>query len=260
MTMLVDAHVHLDRHGAAWPTALAELRATRTVALAVSMDVDSYHATRVLCAHDPHLLPSFGIHPWEAPAWAQRLDELAPLAEEALMLGEVGLDTRFVKEREAYRSQEEVFAWFLDAARRTGKLLNLHTSGAEGRVTDLLGRHGIRNALVHWYNGPMGVLDGLVDLGAYFSVGVEVLETERMVRVARRIPLERLLTETDNPGGWKWLTGQAGMPSLLPQVVEELARVRGLATEELAALVEENARRLLTASGVAWPEEGVGTA
>ncbi|GMV03766.1 MAG: hypothetical protein AMXMBFR53_00480 [Gemmatimonadota bacterium] len=253
MTALVDAHVHLDRHGPAWAAALEELRATGTVAFAVSMDVASYRATRVLCAQEPRLLPSFGIHPWEAPAWARRLDELEPLVEEAPMLGEVGLDQRFVKDPDAYRPQEDVFAFFLEAARRTGKLLNLHTSGAEARVADLLSRYAVRNALVHWYNGPMGVLDRLVEVGAYFSVGVEVLESERIVRVARRIPLERLLTETDNPGGWQWLTGEQGMPSLLPRVVDELARVRGVEPGELAAVVEENARRLLASAGVPWP-------
>lgn len=251
--MLVDAHTHLDRHGVSWPAALDEIRRTETVALAVSMDPPSYRATRELCRQDHRLIPSFGVHPWEAPAWAGRLDELAPLVDEAPMLGEVGLDQRFVKDPEAFGPQEEVFSWFLDAAARTGKLVNLHTSGAEARVAELLERHRVEHALVHWYNGPMGVLERLAGLGAYFSVGVEILESERIVRVAGRIPLDRLLTETDNPGGWQWLTGEPGMPAILPRVVQELGRVRGLAPDEMASVVEENARRLLAGAKVPWP-------
>lgn len=250
---LLDAHVHLDGYGEAWPAALAEMRAAGMGALAVSMDVASYRATVALCAQDPRLLPSFGIHPWEAPRWAKRLDELTSLAEEAPMLGEVGLDRRFVDDPRAYGPQEEVFRWFLDVARRSGKLLNLHTSGAEARVAELLEGAGGVHALVHWYNGPMGVLERLAGVGAYFSVGVELLESERIVKVAKRIPLDRLLVETDNPGGWKWLAREVGTPSLLLRVVEALARVRELAPEEMEAVLEENARRLLGGAGVPWP-------
>jgi len=253
LTLLLDAHVHLDGYGDRWPEALAEIQAAGMGALAVSMDVASYRATVALCAQDRRLLPSFGIHPWEAPLWVKRLDELEPLAAEAPMLGEVGLDRRFVDDPRAYGPQEEVFTFFLGVARRSGKLLNLHTSGAEARVVELLEHYGVSNALVHWYNGPMGLLERFAALGAYFSVGVELLESERIVRVAKRIPLDRLLVETDNPGGWKWLTREVGMPSLLPRVVEALAQARDLAPGEMEAVLEENARRLLGAAGVPWP-------
>lgn len=255
MSGLLDAHAHVDQFGDAWPAALEQIRALRIVTVAVSMDPASWEATRALAEGEPLLLPSFGIHPWEAPRWHRRLAELEPLASAAPMLGEVGLDRRFVKDPGARGPQEEVFGFFLDAARLTGKLLNLHTSGAEARVAELLAAHGVSRMLVHWYNGPMRPLGALAEMGAYFTVGVELLRSERIERIARRIALDRLLVETDNPGGWAWLSGEPGMPALLERVVERLAAVRGLASEELKALLEANARALLGAAGVPWPLE-----
>lgn len=252
---LVDAHVHVDAYGDAWPAARAEIRERGIVTLGVSMDVASYRATVALTREEPLVLPSFGIHPWNAPDWVHRLDELAPLVGEAAMLGEVGLDRRFVKDPEAYGPQDVVFGYFLDAARRTGKLLNVHTSGAEALVVDRMRDAGGPLAVVHWYNGPMRPLSALVEMGVYFSIGVEVLRSERIAKIARRVPLERLLSETDNPGGWAWLEGPPGMPSLLERVVDRLAEIRGLGREEMAGLLEVNARRLLEEGGVSWPAE-----
>ncbi|NJD19125.1 MAG: hypothetical protein FIA95_07575 [Gemmatimonadetes bacterium] len=255
MSFLLAAHAHVDQFGDAWPAALAQIRARRIVTVAVSMDVASWEATRALAAEEPLLVASFGVHPWEAPHWHRRLDELEPLVAAAPMLGEVGLDRRFVKDPAAWGPQEEVFSFFLDAARRTGKLLNLHTSGAEARVAELLASAGLERMVVHWYNGPMRPLAAMAELGAFFTVGVELLVSERIAKLARRIPLDRLLVETDNPGGWLWLTGEPGMPSLLERVVARLAEVRGIVPEELRAILEANGRAFLAAAGVTWPLE-----
>ncbi len=255
MSLWLDAHAHVDQFGDAWPAALGEIRARRIVTLAVSMDVASWEATRALAEGEPLLVPSFGIHPWEAPRWHCRMPELEPLIASAPMLGEVGLDHRFVKDPGAWGPQEEVFALFLDAARRTGKLLNLHTSGAEARVAELLAEHGVGRMVVHWYNGPMRPLAALAEMGAFFTVGVELLVSERIAKVARRIPLDRLLVETDNPGGWAWLTGEPGMPVLLERVVARLAEVREMEPKELGGILDANARALFEAAGVAWPAE-----
>ncbi len=250
---LCDAHVHVDGYKEDWPAARDEIRRHGIVSLAVSMDVDSYHTTVALSRDEPLILTSFGIHPWNAPEWAGRLDELETLVNEAPMLGEVGLDRRFVKDEGAYGPQEEVFALFLDAARRTGKLLNLHTSGAEVRVADRMREAGAPLAVVHWYKGPQRPMAALAEMGAYFSVGVEVLRSERIAKIARRVPLDRLLSETDNPGGWAWLEGSPGKPALLRRVVDRLAELRALDRQEMVDLLEANARRLLSKGGVSWP-------
>lgn len=247
---MIDAHVHLDRYGEDLEPALDEIRRLGIRTLAVSMDPASYRRTRRIAEEEPLVLPSFGVHPWEAPRFAGKLEALEELLAEAVLLGEIGLDRRFVEEPSAYPAQEEVFEWFLDTAEARGRLVNLHTSGAEDRVLAALRRRTPPAIVVHWYAGPEELVDGYLELGAFFTVGVEVLRSERVRRLAARLPAERLLTETDNPGGWSWLTGAPGMPGLLERVEEAVAEIRGVPRAVLSARVEENFRAALAAGGV----------
>lgn len=250
MIVLVDAHAHLDQYGSSWPDVLRELRDHHILTLAVSMDPPSYLKTRELCTGEPLTVPALGVHPWEAPRWAHRLDELEGYLEGAPLLGEVGLDFHFVRDEEAYGPQREVFDYFLDAAKATGKVLNLHTKGAEAEIARLLHDAGGPPAIVHWYSGSTDDLHRLLDEGAYFTVGVELLRSARIAEIARLIPEDRLLTETDNPGGWRWLQGTPGRPVLVREVLDRLAEVRGASPEEMERLVCANMRAVLRLGGV----------
>jgi TatD DNase family protein len=247
---MVDAHAHLDKYGAGLPRALHQIREMQVHTLAVSMDVESFRATQRIANEEPLVLASFGVHPWNASAFASDLDALeAPLAEAAL-IGEVGLDHRFVRDERRYPAQRVVFEYFLDAAARSGRLLNLHTAGAERAVLECVRGRALDALIIHWYSGPEELVKDFLDLGAYFTVGVEILRSPGIRALARSLPEDRLLTETDNPGGWAWLAGEAGFPELLCQVEEVLAELRGSSRAELSARVEANFRRVLHAGGV----------
>ena len=243
---LVDAHAHLDRYeDAEIDGVLSELEEHRILTLAQAMDPDACARTRELARGRPWILPSFGVHPWHAHEWAGRLPELRQQARESLLLGEVGLDHHFVKDTSRYPAQQAVFECFLEVARELDLVVNLHTKGAESEVARLLETHGIRRAIVHWYSGPWRPFEALLAQGACFTVGVGLLKSPRLEKLARRVPMDRLLTETDNPGAWQWLAGTPGPPSLLLQVVTRLASLRGLAETELVPRIQENLVRLL---------------
>jgi TatD DNase family protein len=237
---LVDAHAHLDRYGADVDSALAEIREVGVRTLAVSMDVPSYETTRALAAREPLVIAGFGIHPWNASPFARSLDLLLPFVEEASVVGEIGLDRHFVKDPSAYPAQREVFDFLLDAASRLGKAANLHTKGAEREVADRMAACPGARAIVHWYSGPLAEMDRLLDRGAYFTVGVALLRSRGIDEIARRIPSDRLLTETDNPGAWSSLTGKPGRPRLVLDVLERLAELRSVDRDELAGTIAAN--------------------
>lgn len=243
--MWIDAHAHLDHYGAALPAALDEIARLRILTFSVSMHAESYQQARAIAARSPYVLACFGVHPWEAPRFANDLAALDPLIDSSPMLGEIGLDTVWVEDPTTYPAQRRVFEYFLAAARRQDKIVNLHTKGAERDILDLLRRYQVRRAIVHWYSGPLDVLDELIAWGAYFTVGVEVLRSEVIRTIARRIPPEQLLTETDNPGGWEWLTGERGMPRLVQEVLRALAALRGTDEAALSAQVCANLARLI---------------
>jgi TatD DNase family protein len=243
--MLIDAHAHLDQYGDDLPAALEEIETQRILTWAVSMDIASYRRSLEIGAMSALVLPTFGVHPRRAPEYAGRLPDLNPWIERSPALGEIGLDFHWIEDSSQYAAQREVFEYFLAAAREQNKIVNLHTKGAEKEILDLLGRYEVKRAIVHWYSGSLDILGALVDYGAYFTVGVEILTAEKIRQIARAVPLWQILTETDNPGGLQWLNGTMGMPAIVLDVVEEIAALKQTTPEAVAQAVEENFHRLI---------------
>ena len=252
---MVDAHTHLDKYGEKLPEALAQIRESSILTLAVSMDVSSYRETERIASHEPLILPSFGIHPWMAPRFAGKLEVLDSFLETASLYGEVGLDHFFMKDEAEYPLQREVFAYFVSAAEQRGRIMNVHLKGAEAAVLEHLQGRTLPGVIIHWYSGPLDLVSRFLDLGAYFTVGVEVLRSDHIRALARAIPDDRLLSETDNPGGWEWMMWEPGFPHLLARVEEVLSEIRGVSREVLSAQIAENTRHLLAAGGIELPPD-----
>ena len=242
--MIIDAHAHLDRYGDALEAALEEITQHRIFTISNSLDLPSYKRNLEIGEMCELVLPTFGVHPWMASDYADRLEDLHTAIEQSPMLGEIGLDYLFVKDPSEYPAQQKVLEFFLASAVQQDKIVSLHTKGAEKDVLDLLTRYGIQRAIIHWYSGPLDVFRELVAMGMYFTIGVEVLYSEHIRTIAREVPSDRLLTETDNPGGPKGLIGSIGMPSLLIEVIQGLAEARDTGIETVMQMVQRNLGRL----------------
>lgn len=242
--MLVDAHAHLDRYGDV-EAVLTEIRSRRILTFTVSMDLASWERNREIAERSPLVVPAFGIHPWSAAEYAGRLDDLAPAASDAPMIGEIGLDHHFVEDESTYPIQREVFGFLLSAAAEEKKIVNLHTKGADQDVLDMLDASGVERAIVHWYSGPQKPLHAFIERGTMLTVGPAITRSEDARRLAREIPEHLLLTETDNPGGLEWLTGTPGTPRAVENVVQALAEIHGTTPDEIERTVERNLARLI---------------
>jgi TatD DNase family protein len=242
--MLVDAHAHLDRYGEELSAAVQEIIEKRIFTIAVSMDFDSFNRNLRIGKRSELILPTFGLHPWNAPRYADKLEQLKQRIARSPMIGEIGLDFHFVKDESLYRAQRLVLEALLRQAAEQNKIVNLHTKGAEEEVLGCLEKHGIRRAIVHWYSGPLDILQDYIERGVYLTVGVEVMYSEHIQAIVRRIPLELLLTETDNPGAYRWLQGKPGMPHLVEKVLATIAAIRGMGPAKLEQQVVENLRQL----------------
>ena len=132
-----------------------------------------------------------------------------------------------------------------------GKIVNLHTKGAEMAIRELLAQYRIERAIVHWYSGGRPALRELIAHGCYFTIGVEIMHADKIRTIAGLVPLDRLLTETDNPGGWAWFSGgedgagEPGMPALVEDVITALAAVRDTTPDAMRRTVHANWLRLL---------------
>lgn len=244
--ILIDAHSHIDGYeDKILEQVLAEIAEHRIFTLSTSMSIPSYEKTSRIGEACGWILPAFGIHPWHAMEYVDRLEALNPCIEKSPIIGEIGLDYYYVSNRASYPAQRKVFAHLLAAARDQNKIVNLHTKGAERDVLSLLGQYKIKRAIVHWYSGPFDAFDALVDLGAYFTVGPEIAHSSHIRAIAKDIPLNRLLTETDNPGGMKWLDGKPGMPVQITGVLDILSALLDMPLEDVIGTVASNFARLI---------------
>jgi TatD DNase family protein len=247
--MLIDAHSHLNGYdlleGRALESALAEIVEHRIFTVANSMDLPSYRRNLEIAAKCDLVLPVFGVHPWYAPEYVDRLEELRDAVGQSPMIGEIGLDHYFIEDRAAYRDQARVFEYFLGTAAEQDKIVILHTKGAERETLDLLNQYHIRRAIVHWYSGPLEIFRELAARGAYFTVGVEALFSKHVGTIAEEIPPDRLLTETDNPGGPKEFIERPGTPVLVKEVVRKLAEIRTTTEEAIIRAVQANLLELM---------------
>jgi TatD DNase family protein len=244
--MLIDAHTHLDHYDdVALDAALAEIAAHGVLTIAVATDPPSYARTRDIAARSPLVLACFGIHPWEAHRYDQNLDALQPLIDTSPLLGEIGLDYVWDEDPAHYPAQRAVFAYFLRSAAAQDKIVNLHTKGAEHDVVTMLERFGVRRAIVHWYSGPRDAFEALIARDCYFTFGVETLYSASIQALAQAAPLLRILTETDGPGGLRWLTGEVGMPRHIQDVLQTLAQIRELSVTDMTSIVAANWQQLI---------------
>jgi TatD DNase family protein len=246
--MYIDVHAHLDGYDELGPgaleRALEEIARHRIFTISNSMDEPSYQRNLEIAARSPWVLPVFGIHPWNAHRYAGRRKDLVGLLTQSPVFGEIGLDHFFVKDKSHYPAQREIFQLFLAAARDQGKMVIVHTKGAEREVLEVLDRYALPRVVIHWYSGPLEVFREMVGRGFYFTVGGEIMRLEKIRTIARGAPADRLLTETDNPGGPQSVFGRPGYPPILLDTVQALAKVRGMTAEDLAATVRSNLENL----------------
>jgi len=245
--MLIDAHVHLDKYGDLLDAALKEIETDNIFTVATAMDVPSYLQLQEIGKRSNLVLPTFGIHPRRAAEYSERLHEIGRYVEASPAIGEIGLDFHWVKDASTYPAQRKVLDYFIAAAAEQNKFVNLHTKAGEKEILDLLEKYDVRRAIIHWYSGPMDILRAMVDYGCYFTIGVEVLYSDYIKSIAKAVPDHLLLTETDNPGAFRWLkkNDAVGMPTAIKVVLEGVAELRQSTPETIESLVQENFARLV---------------
>ena len=247
--MLIDAHVHVDRFEmvgeGALASALDEINSHKIFTISNSMDLPSYERNRQIAEECEYILPIFGIHPWNASQYVDRLEDLDDAIDSSSMIGEIGLDFYFVDDESEYPNQRKVLEYFFAVSKSQNKIVNLHTKGAEESILDLLKEFDLPRVIIHWYSGPIDVFNKMADMGFYFTIGIEALYSEHIQEIARTVPSDQLLTETDNPGGPKDFIGGSGTPRLIEDVVDKVAELRNAKREEIISLVQSNLLHLI---------------
>jgi TatD DNase family protein len=239
--MFIDSHCHLDfpEYRERLPEVLANMAAAQVShALCISVDLPDFPLVRQLAESHPHLYASVGVHPDYEDTPEPTVDFLVKAAKhpKVIAIGETGLDYYRMADR-AYEDMEwqrTRFRTHIRAAIESGCPLIIHTRAASEDTIRILKEEGAERigGVMHCFTESLEVAKQAIDLGFYISFSgiVTFKSAKELQEVARRMPLDRMLIETDAP----YLSpvpyrGQINDPSKVIHVAEMLAELRGVA-------------------------------
>jgi TatD DNase family protein len=170
----------------------------------------------------------------------RRLSQIKENADCAVGIGEAGLDYYHCKEAAQRERQAQVFRKVIDLAGSLGMPLVIHSRDAESVALDMV-RH-LDKVVFHCYSGSLGTMKEATDRGFYISLATNLCRSGRHQILAKNVPLDHLLVETDSP----FLSPRSGRnePAFVQDSVRLIAKIRGMESQEIARLTSENTRRV----------------
>lgn len=250
--MYIDSHCHINfpELAARMPEVLAKMAENRvTHALCVSVDLPDFPQVLALAEQYPHIYASVGVHPDYEDTPEPSVEQLVTLSQhpKIVAIGETGLD--YCRLKGDLEWQRERFRTHIRASRASGKPLIIHTRAAsadtirimqeEGAGTEAGGAAGV----MHCFTESLEVAEAAMAMGFYISFsGIVTFKSARELQaVARVVPLERILIETDSP----YLApmphrGKMNEPGFVMHVAEYLADLKSVPLAQVAEQTTNN--------------------
>ncbi|MEY4429242.1 MAG: hypothetical protein RLZZ182_1931 [Pseudomonadota bacterium] len=250
--MFVDSHCHLNfpDFTERFDQVLADMAAARvTKALCISTTLEDFPAVHQLAVNHSHLWATVGVHPDNEGVREPTLQDLLDGAAlpRVVGIGETGLDYYRLGERTVADMawQRDRFRVHIEAARQTRLPLVIHTRSASDDTVTILREagQGEVGGVFHCFTETEQVARAALDLGFYISFsGILTFKNAADLReVARFVPLDRCLIETDSP----YLApvpyrGKTNTPAYVPYVAQQIAELKGLSLEAVADATTRN--------------------
>ncbi len=255
--MFVDSHCHIDFSDLVdlGEKLFADMQqASVTHALCAGVSIERLPGVLAIAEARPNVFCSVGVHPEHTEGEDPDAARLQSLAQhpKVVAIGETGLDYYWHKDKPEW--QRERFRQHIRAARACGRPLIVHTRDAADDTLRLMREEGADacGGVMHCFTESWDVAVGAMELGFYISFsGIVTFKNAAQIKdVATRMPLDRMLIETDSP----YLApvpyrGKLNQPAYVPYVAHEIARLRGVSVDEVATATTDNFFRLFAAAG-----------
>jgi TatD DNase family protein len=260
--MFIDSHCHLSFPELMGDIAgqLAAMRAASVVqAICICTTMEEFDTVLGLATAHGDLFATVGVHPDNEGVHEPTVTDLVSRGQHAkvVAVGETGLDYYRLGDRSAadVEWQRERLRVHVRAARELGKPLVIHTRSASADTLRILAEEGAEavGGVFHCFTETDAVARAALDLGFHISFsGILTFKNAQDLRdIATWVPLDRCLIETDSP----YLApvpyrGKRNCPAYVPHVAAELARLKGLPLDDIAAVTSANTRRLFALPSV----------
>jgi len=244
---IIDTHAHLDELPDP-EAAIKEARDGSVVAIvAVGQDIPSNQKTLEMAGRHPgFIFPAIGYHPWRLNPDNddETLAYIDTNLKHCVALGEVGLD---YKAKTKKKPQKAIFQELLAIARRHDKPVIVHCRYVHETAYRMVKEAGLEKAVFHWYSGHLDLIPLIAGDGYYMSATPALLYNPYHAKAINAVPLSNLLLETDSPVQYQEL---AARPVHVQVTLEEVARVKGIAADEIAAQTTQNAKACFGLKGL----------
>ena len=253
--MFFDSHCHLDRidlddHSDSFTRLLENIRAEQvTRMVCIGVNLESFDEMYAKVEPYDYIYCSAGVHPGYEQVEEPTVEGLCRMAEnkKVVAIGETGLE--YMHSSAGMQWQRTRFSIHIEAAKQCQLPLIIHSRNARQDTLGMLREQSAESVggVLHCFTGDWDMARQAIELGFYISIsGIVTFHQANNVReMAKMIPADRLLIETDSP----WLSpvpfrGKTNHPGRVRYVAEKLAEIRGESLELLARATYENANRL----------------
>lgn len=251
---LVDSHCHLDFDGLREQLSQVLARAADAGVshmLCVAVNLEDYPRLKEIVDRHRQLFASVGVHPNTTCAAEPSSAELIKLAcdEQVVAVGETGLD--YFRSAGDLDWQRARFENHINAAREVNKPLIIHTRAAADDTMDMLEGSGARECggVMHCFCEDWATAKRALDIGFYISFSgiVTFKNAQELKQIAKKIPLDKMLIETDSPYlAPEPLRGKTCEPSYVRHTAQYIADLRAVDLEKIATATFDNFFRLFS--------------
>ena len=255
--MIIDTHAHYDDEAfdADREVLLASMQEHGIEKLVnVCASIDGLQDTVKLIEKYPFIYGAVGVHPDDAEQMTEEtLAEIRRIShmDKMIAIGEIGLDYYWHKEKEEHLLQQKVFRQQMDIAREKKLPFMIHSRDAAEDTLNIVKEYmqdGMYGGVIHCFSYSKEIAREYLNMGLYLGIGgvVTFKNSRKLKEVVEYAPLNQILLETDCP----YMApvpnrGKRNSSLYLPEVVKAIAEIKGVSCEEVVAVTESNAVKVL---------------
>jgi len=241
--MLVDVHAHMDQYKDQnkIDDVVKKAKENKFVSIISNgIDLESNKKVLELSKKYPIIKPALGFYPVVIDKSSEgKIKETLKFIEEneSIAVGEVGLDLHYGKKLE---KQKEVLSKLIKIANKKDIPVIVHSRKAEKETVEFLEQEKPKKVLLHCFSGNAELTKKAVEEGWMFSIPTSIVRNKTFKKLAKRVPLSQILTETDAPFLSPYEDNKINEPSFIKESIKKIAEVKGITEEELEKAIYEN--------------------
>lgn len=245
-----DFHCHIDLYPDP-VSIISQCERSSIVTLAVTTTPQAWLQNKEWADSFDFVFPAVGLHPELVGERFHELELLEQYLRDSPLIGEVGLDGS-PKYRNSWEKQKEVFARVLQTAQKLGnRVISIHSRRAAKEVVDMIETLTTPDrvlCILHWFSGSEAVAQKAISLGCYFSVNGQMIGSRHGATIARNLPYDSILTETDGPFSIE--DKRKSIPTDILMTAERLSDLREVSREEMNSILLNNSEQLFKFAGI----------